>query len=54
MMMMMMMIIIVIIIIINCFMYFLKVHWYSSKGPNNNRHCNDFSHMPDFCNFIFQ
>ena len=32
----------------------LKIHWYSSKGPNNNRHYNDFSHMQDFCNFIFQ
>ena len=33
---------------------FFKVHWYSSKGLNNNKHYNDFSHMPDFCNFICQ
>ena len=32
----------------------LKVDWYGSKGPNNNRHCNYFSHGSDFCNFIFQ
>ena len=24
------------------------------KGPNNNKHYNDFLHAPDFCNFIFQ
>ena len=25
----------------------LKVDWYGSRGPNNNRHYNDFSHAPD-------
>ena len=30
----------------------LKVDWYGSKGPNNNRHNNDFLHAPDFCNIF--
>ena len=35
------------------FMYSLKLTD-GSKCTYNNRHCNDFLHVPDFCNSIFQ